>query len=160
MVTFLADGDGRHRLESPDGSRIGSLGHGIIRLDGIEAPSMLEASLALWRSLDAALARQYPGWARHHPDVAELQLVHDGAEQWISDGRKLLARVVHADDRPLRGPVSLEFALPSYATDAVLISAATAMVRALEAFVPAPVPVRAGAGRKTTARRRGGGDAA
>ena len=160
MVTILADGDGRHRLESPDGIRIGSLGQGVVRLDGIEARSILEASVALWRALESALARQYPGWARHHPDVAALRLEHDGAEQWVVDGRKPIARVIHPDGRPLRGHVSLEFGLPSFATDAVLISAATSMVRALEAFVAAPSIVSGSAARKSTARTGGGGDAA
>ena len=88
------------------------------------------AAVVVWDTLDAALARQYSGWPRHQPVLDQLRLAHDGAYEWITDGRKPLARLVRESvERASDKLFAIEFVLPSYASEAVAISAAHVMAR-------------------------------
>jgi hypothetical protein len=132
MITVVGDGQDGHRIEAVDGTQLGTIRNGAVRLGAFRSErELLSAALPLWSALDAALARQYAGWRRYTP-TAPLRLVHDGASEWVSDGRRPLARVVRPAPSAGSRALALEVVLPSYATDGVLISVATALVRALE----------------------------
>ena len=132
MITVVGDGHDGHRIESADGTSLGTIRNGAVRLGAFRSErELLSAATPLWSALDAALARQYTGWNSYEP-AAALRLVHDGASEWVSDGRRPLARVVRPAPRSSARALALEVVLPSYATDGVLILVATALVRALD----------------------------
>ncbi|GMV09256.1 MAG TPA: hypothetical protein PKC83_07070 [Gemmatimonadaceae bacterium] len=139
MVKILADGDNGHRLENADGRTIASIRNRAIRLYGLgseqEAVSVV---VALWHVLDAVLFREFPGWRRHEPVIEDLHLVHDGAYEWITDGRKPLARL-YRERRGRATPFAIEYVLPSYASEGVAISAAQLMARALDELLHVPL---------------------
>ena len=137
MVNVLADGENSHRLENADGQLVGSIRNRAIRLRGlVSEEEALAASCVLWSVLDALLARQFPGWLRHTPDAGQLRLTHDGAYEWITDGRKPLARLVRPSaDGTAEQAFGLELVLPSYASEGVAISAAPALASALADWV-------------------------
>jgi hypothetical protein len=150
MIRVLSDGHDGHRIENADGIAIGTIRNGTIRLGGFASErAALDAVVPLWTALDGSLARQYPGWRRHEP-TQRLRLAHDGAHEWVSDGSRPLARIGRPAARAAGRELSLEFVLPSFATDGALITAATALVRALEehraAFSRAPLATIAGDG--------------
>jgi len=141
MVTVIADGTNGHRIEGANGALLGLIRGKTIRLTGFSGDAdALRATTPLWRALDAMLGRAYPGWPRYEPGTAPLRLVHDGAHEWTSDGTRTLARVLRPAPGATDRTLSLEFLLPSYATDGVLITAASALVHALERWRDAEPP--------------------
>lgn len=139
MMKILADGENGHRLENAEGRTIATMRNRAIRLHGLgseeEATSVV---VALWHVLDAVLFREFPGWKRHEPVIDDLHLVHDGAYEWITDGRKPLARLFR-ERRGRATSFAIEFVLPSYASDGVAISAAQLMARALDELLHLPL---------------------
>lgn len=177
MVRFLADGENGHRLERADGVHIGSIRGRAIRLLGLRSEEeAIGAAIVVWRALDAALERHFPGWPRHEPLADAVRLVHDGAYQWITDGERPLARLLRASPASSGTPVALEFVMPSFASEGAMIAVAGTMVRALDEFRKAPpsddggaevIEFRARSGHlpadavaATRRPRPGGGDAA
>ena len=129
MIRILSDRHDGHRIENDDGLAIGSIRNQAIRLTGFGSDrDVLDAIPPLWAALDGMLERHYTGWKRYQPE-GTLRLAHDGAYEWATDGRRPLARLVRGNAASGHG---VEFVLPSYATDGVLVSAATALVLALE----------------------------
>lgn len=137
MVTVVGDGGDGHRLERADGTLVGIVRNGAVRIGEFRSDAALTgAALELWTALDGALRRQYPGWRSYAPVPGTLRLVHDGAWEWVSDGVRPLARVIRPPARATDGATRLEFVLPTYATDGVLVAAAVTLVRALDRLVP------------------------
>jgi hypothetical protein len=151
MITVLADGDGRHRLEDATGRSIGWVRGRAIGFGGMGSEGgAVAAVVTAWPALTAALRRHYFGPPADEPAWDQLRLVHDGAYEWVSDGRRPLARLHRptADRRDgdvggdLAGDFAIEFVLPSYATEGVAVAVAlvvgTALRRHLGAVVGAP----------------------
>ena len=139
MMKILADGDNGHRMENADGRTIATIRNRTVRLHGLGSEEeAISVVVALWHVLDAVLHREFPGWTRHEPVIDDLHLVNDGAYEWITDGRKPLARL----SRERRGratPFAIEYVLPSYASEGVAISAAQLMARALDELLHLPL---------------------
>lgn len=148
MLQVLADGDDRYRLEDADGTAVGWISGRVIGLRGMpdEGRTMSAAAVA-WRALDAVLRRTFAGWPRYTPAIDRLRLVHDGVDEWISDGTSSLARLVRTErTASAAASLALEFELPSFAHEGLAITAAQAMGEALRAsasasVADAPVPV-------------------
>ena len=136
MVMILEDGVNCHRLEDADGKHVGSVRHGTIRLRGLVSKAdAMAATMIVWEKLDAALAREFAGWPRHRPVLGRLRVAHDGAYDWIADGRKPLARLLRMRmDGSSDDTFAIEFVLPSYASEGVAISAAQIMANALDDY--------------------------
>jgi hypothetical protein len=134
MVRILADGEQRHRLEDADGNHIGWIRRRAVGFRAFASESSaVAAAVVAWRALESVLRREYAGWPRFEPALDELRLVHDGAHEWISDGRTPLARLVRPPaDAMSDASFAIEFVLPSYATEGVVIAAAQIMTRALQ----------------------------
>ena len=129
MIRIRGDRHDGHRIERDDGVTIGSIRNQAIRLTGFATDrEALDVVAPLWAALDSMLATQYPGWPRYQP-VGALRIAHDGAWEWATDGQRPLARLVRGG---AKAGLGVEFVLPSYATDGALISAATALVHALD----------------------------
>jgi hypothetical protein len=135
MITVLADGEQRHRLEDAEGRLVGWIRRRAVGFRGFASERhAMTAAVDGWRALGSVLRREYPGWPRFEPMLDELHLVHDGAHEWISDGRTPLARLVRpqADYGSEDATFAIEFVLPSYATEGVAIAAAQVVARALQ----------------------------
>src|SRR3712207_4190769 len=134
MIRILADGEQRHRLEDAEGRLIGWIRRRAVGFRGFA--SELHATTAAvdgWRALESVLRREYAGWPRFEPARDELRLVHDGAHEWISDGRTPLARLIRPPaDGGGETSYAIEFVLPSYASEGVAIAAAQVVAKALE----------------------------
>lgn len=139
MLKVLADGEDRHRLENAAGRTVGSIRGRAVRLRGLPSEGVaMAATIVAWEALDAALASQIAGWKRHRPHTDDLRLVHDGAHLWITDGRKPLARLIRPTPTPgAERTFAIEFVLPSYANEGLAISAAHAMITALDRVLDA-----------------------
>jgi len=125
MITVIADGDGRHRLEDAAGHPVGWVRGRAIGFRGMrtEADALAMTRIA-WRPLQAVLRRHYFGPAAEEPAWDQIRLVHDGAYEWVSVARRPLARLIRpAADAP-DGDFAIELVLPSYATEGVAASVA------------------------------------
>ena len=91
----------------------------------------LETVVALWEPLQSALAQHFPGRASHRVRRSRLRVVHDGAFEWIADDQVPLARLDRHVGRRGGAQLAIEFALPSYATEGVVVSVAHVVALAL-----------------------------
>jgi len=137
MVMILEDGVNRHRLEDAEGKQVGSVRNGTIRLYGLTSKEdAIVAAMMVWETLDAALAREFPGRRRYRPVLRRLRVLHDGAYDWIADGLKPLARLLRVPmDRASDDRWAIEFVLPSYASEGAAISTAPIMANVFEEYV-------------------------
>lgn len=154
MLSVLADGENRHRLKNEDGEQIGWIRGRAIGFMGLpDEEAARRAAAAGARALRLSLRQVYPGWPQYEPSLEQLRIVHDGAYEWVSDGRVPLARLLRTrsegSDPALFG---VEFQLPSFASEGIAILAAQALGRALaEHLTPArPAPATGGPGRTAT----------
>ena len=137
MLRVLSDGDNRYRLENDDDVQIGWINGRAIGFRGFANESdAKEGAVAAWRALDLVLRRQYPGWPSYAPALDELQLVHDGAYEWIADGTAPIARLIRPQRRAYDLTYGIELVLPSYASEGVAITAAHAVGAALTPAAP------------------------
>jgi hypothetical protein len=139
MLRVLADGDDTHRLEDADGTPVGWIRGRVIGLRGLaDEDQAMAVAIAAWRALDAALRRQFSGWPRYEPRLDRLRIVHDGVHAWISDGTASLARLTRPGDaHPHASSFAIEFELPSFASEGIVITAAQLMGNAFRAHVAA-----------------------
>ena len=127
MFSVLADGPRRYRLTDGDGAELGWIRGRAIGFRGLRhRADAIAAASAGWRSLQSVLHRRYAAWPRQVVAWEDLRFVHDGAHEWVSDGRIPLARV----QRP--GPdLAVEFVVPSWMDDRAMIPLARALRQAL-----------------------------
>ena len=118
-------GDRKYRLETASSRLIGWIQGHAIGLSGLrDAGEALEWAPALRRALDDALVRQYPDRYRPVEDLADLRLVHDGAYEWIAAGDVPIGRLHRPSSNRPAGCLTVEFVLPSYASEEVTIACA------------------------------------
>jgi hypothetical protein len=136
MIRVLGDSDGRHRLEDESGRDVGWIRGLAIGLRGLDDERHAMAAVrATWPVLVAALRRHYFGFPAHDIGRAALRLVHDGAYEWVSDRQRPLARLHRPREGESDGAVAIEFVLPSYANEGVVISVAQVIATALQSFL-------------------------
>ena len=123
MFSVREDGPRRYQLTDGTGAELGWIRGRAIgfrrfrnRTDAIAAAS------AGWRSLQSLLRRQYAAWPRQVVAGQVLRFVHDGAHEWVSDGRIPLARV-----QRLAHDLAVEFVVPSWMDDEAMIPLAHAL---------------------------------
>ena len=140
MFKIFADGDDeRLRLEDSAGRRVGWIRGHTIGFDGLASEkAALRAAVEAWPSLETTLHREFPGRVKWAINRANIDLTRDGGSEWIADGSRPLARLL----RPLTGrnaddSFTLEFFVPSYATQHVTIAAAQAVGEVLSKYKPA-----------------------
>ena len=136
MIRVFGDGENRHRLENASGTRIGWIRGRVVGFHGVrDENEAKEAVLAAYPPLEAALRQHYPGWPHHQPSAEGVRLVTDGAYEWVADRTQPLARLVRPAHGRNRGPLGVEFVLPSYASEGVAMSVAQVLARALHPFL-------------------------
>lgn len=126
---FIDGNDDRLRLEDPDGRKIGWIRGHTIGFGGLSSEkAALRTVAAAWLALERTLQRAYPSRAQRPVKESNINLVHDGAYEWIADGFRPLARLLRPHTgRNSEDSFSLEFLVPSYATQHVTIAAAQAV---------------------------------
>ena len=161
MFSVLADGPLRHRLSDGTGADLGWIRGRAIGFRGLRSESdAIAAASAGWRSLQTLLHRACARWPRRTVEWERVRFVHDGAHEWVSDGRIPLARMqrvprrlVDTDDGAASGVapaqlLAIEFVVPSWMDEAALIPIAHALRNVLAAFLrhdaAAPVDTRPG----------------
>jgi hypothetical protein len=137
MITVTAQGDRRFRILDRRGRAVGWIHGNAVGFRGWTRDSDASAAAAeAWEPLEATLRRHYFGRPLRLAPEGPLRLVHDGAYEWVSDGRTPIARL-HRRERSegdRREELALEFVLPSYATEGVVHAAAQVLARALGHF--------------------------
>jgi hypothetical protein len=126
MFTTFADGPGRYRIEDATGADAGWIRGRSIGFRGLrsDAEAIVAASTG-WRTLRSLLLREFTRWPRQEVNWEQLRFVHDGAHEWVSDGRIPLARVYRTSgtergrhDVPATiepaGRLAVEFVVPSW----------------------------------------------
>lgn len=134
MCSVLADGPRRHRLADGTGADVGWIRGRAIGFRGLRNKSdVMAAASAGWRSLQTLLHRQYARWPRQVVDWERLRFVHDGAHEWVSDGRIPLARVQRLplpivdaqtegdSGRALETDLAVEFVVPAWMDEGAMI---------------------------------------
>lgn len=135
MVNVHFEGDNRHRLEDGSGMWIGWIHGRSIGLRGMRDEAEATATvIALWEPLQAALAQHFTGRPIHQIRPSRLHVVHDGAFEWISDGLTPLARLLRRSGPRGSEQFAIEFALPSYANEGVVVSVAHVIALALVTY--------------------------
>ena len=135
MLRVFSEGDDLFRLEDGAGTRVGIIRGRTIGFSGFETEGdAREAAVSAWRAMTDALRREYPSWPRYELALDRLTTTHDGAYEWYYDGTMAIARLL----RPARGDrehsYGIELVLPSYASEAVAITASHGMVRAVAPY--------------------------
>lgn len=132
MITVTAQGDRRYRILDARGRAVGWIhGHAVGFRGWRHDADAIAAAEAAWGPLEATLRRHYVGRPLRLAPEGPLRLVHDGAYEWVSDGRTPIARLHRGEGQEA---LALEFVLPSSVTEGVVHAAAQVLARALGHF--------------------------
>ena len=145
MFSVLADGPRRYRLSDGSGAELGWIRGRAIGFRGFRSKSdVIAAASAGWRSLQFLLRRQFAEWPRQVVEWEQLRFVHDGAHEWVSDGRIPLARVqrmsqpVGVGEAGGSAPeLAVEFVVPAWMDEGAMVPIAHVLRNVL-----APLPRR------------------
>jgi hypothetical protein len=135
---FIDGNDDRLRLEDLEGRDIGWIRGHTIGFGGLPTEKIaIQAVPEAWMALETTLQRGYPGRAPRPVKKSNIDVVHDGAYEWVADGFRPLARLLRPHTgRNYEASYALEFIVPSYATQHVTIAAAQSVWEALSDFIP------------------------
>jgi hypothetical protein len=135
---FIDGNDDRLRLEDLEGRNVGWIRGHTIGFGGLPSEEIaLRAVPEAWMAVERTLERGYPGHALRPVKKSNIDVVHDGAYEWVADGFRPLARLMRPHTgRNSEASYALEFMVPSYATQHVTIAAAQAVWEALSDFIP------------------------
>jgi hypothetical protein len=135
---FIDGNDDRLRLEDLEGREVGWIRGHTIGFGGLPSEKIaLRAVPEAWMALETTLQRGYPGRAPRPVKKSNIDVVHDGAYEWVADGFRPLARLMRPHTgRNSEASYALEFMVPSYATQHVTIAAAQAVWQVLSEYIP------------------------
>jgi hypothetical protein len=158
MISVLADGESCYRLQDPTGADVGWIRGRAIGFHGPWSEAQaIAAAAAGWPTFQCMLQRTFAGWPKPAVALDRLRVVHDGAYEWVSDGRVPVARLDRAtssaaafefvrDAEPAdthgaddaadtirlgAGRLAIQFVLPTFASEGVAISIAQVLGNAL-----------------------------
>jgi len=132
MLRVFSEGDDLYRLEDASGAHVGTIRNRTIGFRGFATEHHArEAAIAAWRAMTDALRREYPSWPRYELALDRLITTHDGAYEWYYDGTMAIARLLRPRGGDREPSFGIELLLPSYASEAMAITAAHGMARAV-----------------------------
>ena len=148
-LNVFAEDEAIFALQDHDGAVIGSIRGEVITFMGFDdvadaVQGARKGGPAFVRAMCGVVGRApLPA-----PDTTRLELLYDGAFEWISDGTLLLARLIRPStaDRG-RGSYGVAFVMPASTSDAHVIAVAHAVYDALRD----PPPVAPPAGLRSVA---------
>ena len=137
MLSVISEGSGRHRLENGSGANVGWIRGRVIGFRGLRSKAdVIAAASEGWRTLRTVLHGEYAAFPPPEVAWSRLRLVHDGAHEWVSDGRVPLARVYRPGHGAAHGPetgrhFAVEFVLPAWLGDERIVPLAHTLWEAL-----------------------------
>jgi hypothetical protein len=136
---FIDGNDDRLRLENQIGEKVGWIHGHTIGFAGITSEEeALAVAVEAAQALEKTLHRAYTGDTSVPWRTSKIELVHDGAYEWVVAGFRPLARLLRPrTDRNTNDSFALEFLVPSYATQHVTIAVAQAVWDVLSNFLVA-----------------------
>ena len=139
MLHAVPDGENRFRLTDELDRERGWIRGRAVRFTGFASEAeVLRSVRRAWRALESYLRREFSYRQPNARFLENLRFVHDGAYEWITDGKIPVARIVRPPaDRPGASSYAMELVLPAFAGAAAQIGAARAMAAALEPVVGA-----------------------
>lgn len=150
---FIDGNDDRLRLEDQNGEKIGWIHGHAIGFGGVasEKDALVAAGEAS-RALESTLQRAYTGGTSTRLWNSKIEVMYDGAYEWIVAGFRPLARLLRPHtERNIEDSFALEFLVPSYATQHVTLAVAHSIWEVLSKYV-----AQNGSGRHLTAVAAGG----
>ena len=150
---FIDGNDDRLRLEDQKGEKIGWIHGHTIGFGGVESEKgALIAAAEASRALESTLQRAYTGDTSRRLRNSKIELMYDGAYEWIVAGFRPLARLLRPrTERNFEDSFALEFLVPSYATQHVTLAVAHSIWEVLSKYV-----AREDSGRRLAAVAAGG----
>jgi hypothetical protein len=135
MIKILSQGDGKHRIENASDDCVGWINGRTIGFRGfVTEHHAREAAVAARRALDRTIQSQHPGWQPRVVDVERIHAVHDGAYEWLFDGASAVARLLRPHRRAYDASFGIELILPSFASEALVVTAAHGLCLAVEPY--------------------------
>ena len=132
-MRVLPDGENRYRLTGEDGRELGWIRGRAVRFLGFaSADHVMAVAQRAWHALQAVLRREGAAQRRETGVLGALRLVHDGAYEWISDGRIPVARLHRPTRVGRQASFAIELVVPSNASHRLPIAAARAIADAVE----------------------------
>ena len=127
MWNIQSDASGRRRIMDHENREIAWVHGRAMRFHGLTSEQQaVDAARAAWQVLQSALSA-VQGGVRHRPGLHRLHFVHDGAYEWISDGRFPVARLYRPDHGAAAANSSIELLVPAYAPEELALDAARAI---------------------------------
>jgi hypothetical protein len=134
---FIDGNDDRLRLEDEKGEKIGWIHGHTIGFGSLESEKdALVAAAEASRALENTLQRAYTGDTSRRLRNSKIDVMHDGAYEWIVAGFRPLARLLRPrTERNFDDSFALEFLVPSYATQHVTLAVAHSIWEVLSKYV-------------------------
>lgn len=134
MLHAVPDGENRFRLTDQHNRERGWIRGRAVRFTGFSSEAdVLEAVRQVWYALEDYLRSEF---RYHQPNARflnDLRFAHDGAYEWIIDGRVPVARIFRPAGADGAATYAMELVLPAFAGAKARIGAARAMASALDA---------------------------
>ena len=139
---FMDGNEDRLRLEGHTGEKIGWIHGHTIGFGGIESEKdAMVAATEASRALETTLQRAYSSETVRPLLNSKIELMSDGAYEWVVAGFRPLARLVRPNtQRNSEDSFALEFLVPSYATQHVTLAVAHAVWDVLSKYVTQEQP--------------------
>lgn len=134
---FIDGNEDRLRLENQEGEKIGWIHGHTIGFAGVESENdAMPAAAEAARALEVTLQRAYAGETILAPRNSKIELMSDGAYEWVVAGFRPLARLLRPrTQRNDEDSFALEFLVPSYATQHVTLAVAHSIWKVLSNYV-------------------------
>ncbi|MFL5631977.1 MAG: hypothetical protein ACJ77T_12030 [Gemmatimonadaceae bacterium] len=149
---FIDGNEDRLRLEGQRGEKIGWIHGHTIGFGGVQSEKdAISAAAEASHALKSTLQRAYTGESVRPLQNPKISLMSDGAYEWIVAGLRPFARLVRPrTQRNSEDSFALEFLVPSYATQHVMLAVAHSVWDVLSTYVTpdqsAHAPATAAAG--------------
>ena len=131
VLSIIPDGERRYRLVDSEGREVGHIFGRSVRLYGFKTESdVIEAARRAWRTLE--LISPHERYRRLPHKLGPVRFVHDGANEWVSDGVIPLARIIRPRADASVGTYAIEWLVPADAVCGVSLEALHAIANAFQ----------------------------
>jgi hypothetical protein len=133
MLEVIPAGEQHYRLVDGTGRDVGWIRRRAVRFFGFTSKAaVMHAAVVAWRAMRNVLMQRGGGVSPRRDDLDELRVVHDGAYEWISDGRIPIARLYREAANPgSAGTFAVELIVPRDSVDESIVPVAHAIAAAL-----------------------------
>lgn len=135
MLDVIPAGEQHYRLVDRAGRDVGWIRRRAVRFFGFTSKSaVMRAAVVAWRAMRRVVAQRSGSPPPRRDDLDELRIVHDGAYEWISDGRIPIARLYReAKNDGSPGTFAVELIVPRNGEEQSVVAVAHAIESAFAA---------------------------